>query len=549
MTTTLDARSGSEAAPTVRRVVLRLALGEAVRIVHNPVTWMATAGSLWLTWRWVGQTAPILFRDSVYVVGGLMPLAAAALLLGNFATLREKDTEENQLLESLPNPAMVRTGGLLGAGATWAFVALLVEGAAVWFLLAGEPIGQFRWLELASGPVIVAAAWCGGVLLARWAPWGAVAPLALVALAFVTLVASPDAVLFSTDSEPKHSFEWLALWTPPSSFEPAEAQLFRPVGPRLAYLAVLLAVTAGLALARHLATSVRRLTAVSAAAVLLTAAAVAPTQTPSYWWDGVDWQTYFEEQHCELSGGVTYCAFPGYRDWIPRWHDTIEATRRLVPIEVEHVIQRSLNFGISDDVAVQQPNLVLATNTWDRAGAAPLRRFVLATNAAFTAVGLPTRPREWPYSETEKQSIRESNPGMTDEELGFDFTSERLCAAVGQARTVVALWAAVEVAGAGIGPPIAAAVDRFGGDGWFVFHGEAQLSSGGGPFSGVLAGMSDAALALDISQIDAGRVSAVVDQHWTDILAPSTSSAQLAGWLDLSPPTPIGDDYVTAPCP
>jgi hypothetical protein len=340
MTTTLDARSGSKAAPTVRRVVPRLALGEAVRIVRNPVTWLATAGSLWLTWRWVGQTAPILFRDSVYVVGGLMPLAAAALLLGNFATLREKDTEENQLLESLPNPAMVRTGGLLGAGATWACVALSVEGAAVWFLLAGEPIGQFRWLELASGPVIVATAWCGGVLSARWAPWGVVAPLALVALAFVTLVSSPDAVLFSPESEPKHSFEWLALWTPPSSFGPAEAQLFRPVGPRLFYLAVLLAVTAGLALARHFATSVRRLTAVSAAAVLFTAAAVAPTQTPNYWWDGVDWQAYFDEQHCEMIGDVTYCAFPGYRDWIPRWHDTIEATRRLVPIEVEHVIQR-----------------------------------------------------------------------------------------------------------------------------------------------------------------------------------------------------------------
>lgn len=550
MTTTLERRPPASAAAASRRVVVRLALGEAARVVHNPVTWVSTVGSLWLTWRWVGQTAPILFRDSVYVVGGLMPIAAAAILLGNFATLREREAEENQLLESLPNPAMVRTVGLLTAGAAPALVALVVEVAAVVFLLSGGPIGRFLWLELASGPVIVAVAWCSGVVFARWLPSGVVAPLALLGLGFVTLVASPDADLLSPQSTPERAFEWLALWTPPSSFEIPEAQLFRPVGPRLAYLGVLMVATACLALARHISTLARRLGMVTVAGILVAAAAIPPTQTPSYWWDGVDWQSYFGDQPCEVVGEVTYCAFPAYRDWIPLWHDAVDATGQLLPIKVERVVQRPLTFATSDDPGIQHPNLVMTTNSWDRAGAAPLRRFVLASNVAFTALGLPTQQREWPYSRAEQQTIRDSNPGITDEELDLIFsTVERQCMAAGQARTVVALWAGIEVAGDGINQPIVAAVDRFGTDGWFLFHTEAQLSSGGGPFEGVWAGMSDAVLARDISRLDPERVSGVIDQHWAAVLDPATSSAQLADWLGLDKPMPIGTDYVSAPCP
>jgi hypothetical protein len=465
----------------------------------------------------VGDWAPILSRDSIWTAGSVLPLAACAFLIANYACLRERPPEVKEALDCLPSSKARRTGGLLMATYGPLGVAALVMSAVITFLLVGDPIGGLNWWELGAGLAMVALFSAAGVALARWLPHPAVAPLALVAYAFIQLIASPDVMISSSIGT--LAFEWLAPFATPSGFAPADTLVGRPAELRLAYL-LLLTIVIGLA-AVTIGSKVRTLwVGLSAFGVLLALTVVRLVSQPSPDSETFDWVGHIAEQPCEREHNRTYCTFPLYREWVPRWEATLSEVGQLLPIQVDTVVQRPSNISVGDDVDFLTPGLLLTDTEWDRAGSIPQEEFQLAIRSAMTAVGLPTH-------------------------LSIDEIEANSCDAIGQARSVVVLWASM-VTVDGSSDLVGRSIERSGVGYLLLLTPSEHIFQ----FGAAYLGSHDAAIALELLKLPAPDVTARLQARWDEVTDPATGSDELAGWFGVTTPTNEPEHRTDAPaCP
>ena len=525
--------------PSTRAVVLQLARFEVRTALRHQLTWVGSLGSLWLMWILGGDVAPILQRDSVYLAGAMLPLAGATLLVTNYSTLRQRRLPD--ILDSYPSGPSLRILGVQLGVTGPVLLTLLIQTVGLSYLLTGGPIGGIAWWELAVGPVMVALFGVGGVFLGRRLPHPIVAPVVLVGFAFLQLLASPDAQIFSSELGPVANVEWLAPWMMPSAFEPIEDLAARPSELHLGYLAALALVVVTLALPVKGWARLARLAVAGVFVAVLVGISLNLSSEPK---SGFDWSEAAAAQPCSVQDGVEYCAFEFYVDWIPRWQETVAAVDAIAPVTITKVMQRPPNIGFDEEGTLETPGLVLANTHWDRVGATPYHRFDLALLAAHSAVGLPTTRQTRLFTKEEIESIVEQNPeapGDLRAHLESQPPFPQSCSAIGQARAVVAVWLAATALDHGP-EAIQSALERLPTanlfrPGYQHFH-----------LPPTSVGRSDAELALGLLARPMADVQAELVSRWQEVVDPATTSADLASWFGLQAPIYPATEFVELPC-
>lgn len=534
---TMTVETLAVAPPSTRTVVFSLGRFEAWRALRHPLTLLGAASSVWLMWILGGNVAPILERESVFLAGAMLPLAATTLLVANYSVLRQRRVLD--VVDAYPSGTNRRILGvqigLLGP----LLLAVLLQAVGLIYLQLGGPIGTVDLLELAVGPLMVMVLGLGGVALGRWLPHPIVAPVALIGLGAVQLLASPDSQLIS--SEPTANFEWLAPWMTPSAFMPIEDLAGRPSALHFAYLVLLGLVLGGLVL------KVRgngRLIPPAVIGMFVVAVVVVSTNLPADANVGFDWPEAAANQVCSIAEGIEYCAFEFYADWIPRWQQTVAAVDAVFPVPLRRVMQRPPNIGFEEPGALEAPGLVISNTSWDREGAVPVHQFDLALLVAHSAVGLPTTPQTRAYTPEEIESIVKQNPGYPGDlraQLKSEGPQPMSCSAIGQARIVVALWLAATALERGpLG--LQEALDAYPTSdsfrlGYQHFHNPPTSIS-----------RTDAELAQTLLGLPPTEVRARLESHWPQVIDPATTSTDLAGWFGLSAPVPPAEEFYEAPC-
>lgn len=526
------------APPPTRIVVFSLARFETRRALRHPLTWIGAVASLWLMWTLGGDVAPILDRDSVFLAGGMLPLATATLLVSNYAILRQRRLLET--LDAYPSDANRRILGVQLGLIGPVLMAILLQTIGLVYLQVGGPIGTVNLWELAVGPLLIVVFGLGGVLLGRWLPHPIVAPVALVGLAALQFMASPDAQIFS--SAPTANVEWLAPWMMPSAFSPIEELTFRPSVLHFGYLAVLALVLGILAL------EIRgrgRLAPLVVCGLFAIAVVVVSFNLSSEPTARFDWREAAANQVCSTADGIEYCAFEFYADWIPRWQETVASVNAVFPVTITKVMQRPPNIGWEDPVDLEAPGLVLANTHWDRDGATPYHRLDLALMAAQSAVGLPTTTQTRSLTDKEIDSIVEQNPDSDPEELRVQFESfppsPESCSGFGQARTVVAVWMAASVLEDGPEALQNALTNYSTSESFRIGYQHFHNPS-------ISIGRVDAELAQALLALSATGVRAGLESHWQEVIDPATTTAQLASWFGLPEPVHPDLSFYQEPC-
>ncbi len=515
-----------------RSVVSDLGRFEARRFLRTPLPSISLAAGLWMMWSAFGTTAPVWRRDAVFLAWAMLPLGALAFLWFNHSQIRERQLAE--VLDALPTNRTKRYRGRQYGMVAPLGLAITLAAVGLSYLALGNAIGSIPWWEVVAGPLMVAAIGLSGAALGRVLPHPIVAPIAVATLGFLQIVASPNAVL--TSGQPTLAVEWLAPWVPPPSFEPVVIWDRQMV---LGHDLFLLGATVGfLALPFWSRKKIRLplLIGVLAAGSIVIVNSATMARSSGVLLVG----PLIAEQRCETRLGVNYCAIDEFAEWIPRWQQTVEGVAAIIPIEIDWVVQRS-RFFFSEEAWSERLDGVVSYNEfeWDRPGAIPTNALALALNASQAGVGLPTRPQTRSYTEQEVASILSTNPERP--ELEAELRSNRSlksCSSTGQARGVVALWAAAASLERG-----SQAIERGISENSDNFY---PIATGYVP--GALIAVVDAELALHLLDLPRNEVLQVIEKRWEQVLDPTTTSSELGSWLGIQP-NPIPEDYFpTAPC-
>lgn len=180
---------------------------------------------------------------------------------------------------------------------------------------------------------------------------------------------------------------------------------------------------------------------------------------------------------------------------------------------------------------------------WDRQGVVPQYGFGLAYVAAHSSLGLPTRPESRLYTEEEIESLIEQNRGYHGD-LRTQFEgdeSPKACSAIGQARSVVAVWLAAAAIDKGVDALDRALNARFPANEFIPGLGSLHRW----PTS---IGRPDADLASQLLAVPIDKVRGVLTSRWGEVVDPVTTSAELASWFGLTAPSYPAPDFVQAPC-
>jgi len=469
-----------------------------------------------------------LQRDVIFLAGAMLPLAASTLLATNEATLRRRRTAET--LTTVPRGESEPLWGIQSGVAGPVAVAIALQTIGMFYLLSGGPIGWIDWWELAVGLVMVGVFGLGGVLLGSHFRHSILASVALVGIAFAQLIASPDAQVFSPEPGPTASVEWLAPWMVPSNFESVEGLISRPSEIHLIYLLLLGGLLASLS--TRAPGRGKRLVKLSSAGVFSVAVVAISINMAGELLTRFDWQAAAESQVCEIHNGVEYCAFNLYERWIQRWQQTVEAVDAIIPVALSRVVQRPSNTQIDEPGALEELGLIVSTTEWDRGAALPSQEFNLALLAAHSSVGLPLTKQTGEWTEAEIEAMLEDNPdypGDLRSQLESEPGSPRFCSAFGQARAVVAVWlaaTALERGEAALASQLADAPPTR-----HIFWIPIDATNGTTPT--LIEGV-DAQLALQLLGLPATNVIDLLNDRWVEVIDPTTTSAELAGWFGLT---------------
>lgn len=195
MTTTIAGmadRSRIDAPPFAwRATVFALARIEGARLIAHPIFLAGIALSVAFTLSLA--SAANVGGDYFALLGAtLLPLAIATLIVSNLATSRCRRSATGELYAALAAPAQARTlAHLLALAWPTAGAAALVALAFAWFgawdgldVTREGRIATPAALDLAQGPLAVAALGALGIALARWIPYPPVAMLAAIGFFF-----------------------------------------------------------------------------------------------------------------------------------------------------------------------------------------------------------------------------------------------------------------------------------------------------------------------------------------------------------------------------
>ena len=513
---TAAAAPGTTKAPATS-VARSLGRVEARMLLRSPVV---LVGGLFAILPGIGFWNPKIVFDlritATSIAFMFLPLAAAVLIASDLAALRSRRHGAEQLFASLPAAEPARTGGHLLA----VTAAALAAAGLVVFLVAGEAmlavtIGTPDPAERAVGPLLVAGAGVLGVMLARWAPTPAAAPVACVAIALFQGSTTDTALLTG-------GWRTLAFWTYPGDL-PFELLPDRRPGWHALYLAGLVAMAAVGALLAH---GLRRPLVVAGALAVsvVVAAAWIQTRPPS----AAGWaaanallEQPADHQVCENRGGTTYCAYPAYRSLVGPWDRAVGGVRRAVPTgrwpADLAVTQRATSADrrwVADDVLARVLPALPARNAplpddghlhpamaW---GTERTDDLALALAAASRAVGLPLVP----------------DPAGAS------------CDASGQGRAVVALWLAGQATGRA-------------GDALRTLASDQGVANAGptrylvvlqhDTAPGVAWGGAEVEHALELLRRPAGEVGNVLAGDWEGLAGAGTPTAEIASRLGLAP--------------
>lgn len=520
--------------PAERVTVSRAARFEAARMLRHPLTWLGVALSVWLGWEWLGEGAPILPADSIWLAGAVLPLASTTLLVANQATLRQRRLAE--LLPTYPGDRTRATRGVQVALIAPVLLAVVLQMIGLVWLWLGGPIGRVDWLELVAGPLAVATSGLLGVVVGSRLPHPIAAPSALLGLVVLNLLAHPD-IGFSEqfcsnpDCTPVN-VEWLVPWMP-GSVNPGY-WTERPIGANLVWsagVATLLVMVALPSTGRRRAIRAGLGIVIGIFAVLT--APQLPTETHHMWGSA--------DQNCEVLAGRTYCALPGFAPWAERWSETIETVAAILPVPIDTVLQLPPVMSLPTDGDVAE-GLAVATTEWDRKGAVPEVAFDFALVAGHSAVGLPAAPQLQPPTEDTIDDMLEHNPGLSREQVVPMLYVVGACSSINEARAVVSVWAAAAALERGD-----MALDRIirRTPPGTVLPSSLRINR---PVE-ILRG--DAELASDLLTLPVEQVQEALVARWADVIDPATTSDELAGWFGLPTPPRIDSAslWVSPPCP
>lgn len=455
----------------------------------------------------------VLHREAMAAGIGAFPLAGLTLVAVNLMVLAPRRFGAQGMVDTTPASPATRTAAHLLSTLAPAAVMVVLLGAYDAILLATGAVGTTpSFADLALAPVLVVCAGFVGVLLAAWLHTPLVAVPAVIGLGLLEAFLNAPA----PEYRPVRRLGW---WVSQSLNVPMEL-LDRKQGMHLLYVLALGALLAAVALARFVRPRVRLMTILPAAA-LVAVTAFAATRPMS---DGTAqrlaaWVNDAEAiQECRPAFAVRLCAYPQY-DLRDKWQPVVEGVLRAAPVEPAtpvHVIQR-----VPADALDNVSPAVLAhldDDAWRADGAVhPELRWhpgsvdhLLAADVSALLVGLP----------------------VTQLEAG------KVCVAADQARAVVALWLTAHGSGRagnrveklaapeGLDPDTAgsgALFPTFIVEGWIASYEPAVRWS-----------VRDARYAVALLALEDRRVKDGLAARWSEVLAPSTTSDQLADWLGVA---------------
>lgn len=534
------------------RVVQPLARGDTRAVLRHPAFVagvVLTPLMLLLSTNDSATGSAPTWRDiSPAIALALVPLAWLTIIAVNLVALRPRRSGAEELFAALPAPQPVRSSATLVAAI--GPVAVAAALAAGWVALTGtrgDVIGSPEWPEIAVGVVIVAGGVAVAVAVARWLPSAVFGVIAAVATAFIQ-ARFLDVTTWPWDRTEGDPLRFLGFIADVTGVGDPALEV-RPAGWHLLYLAGLVVVMAGVALARE---GLRRPVVGMLVAALLIAAGAAWKQTrPPSAARTAEMVAYLTDpaarQRCETSASARYCAYPGFTASIPDWRDWVESTlgvlpsgaiERRGPLEVtqrpaiivgnEGCAPSAYEDSLPPDVAAR----VSSAELWpadDRVhpgfseetfpcSSRDVHGFFLAVQTGAWAVGLPPAPH------------------------GHD----QRCTATGQARAVIALWAAAAGTPDGAGTLRDVADEGATGDGTLITFGEEWNAP---PMWGVDYAVADAELALALLDRPPAEVTEALADDWVRWTDPTTSSAALARALDVGAPAEVADAAAASACP
>lgn len=493
MTATTD-RPDTENTIPKGRVVRALGVFEGRRQSKSPLLWIAFVASLGLVWLAVGDEPSTLWIRSVTVAGSCLPLAVAAVLLGNSAALRDRSSRAGETFDVPPTGRDVRMLGLVAGSWLATLLALVVVAFGVVLALLDDPAGSFLVPELVVGPLLVPLGQSLGVLLGRWIPNPLAAPLTLVVLAGLFLVKD----FWPGERTIPAASPFLPWRSPYTDWVQGEPRL------PIVHLAYLIGLTALFAAAAS-----RRWKTVAAAGLVVIGVGV-PLAGLDTGGEAVaaavaDWAED-QPRTCQVHGTVEYCAIAGYEPWIDDWAQVVDRVQSLVPETL-------------GTTRIQQTPRTVATHSDQDTAVAYVGGRLGGRDNLIEQVLAPELGM--PGTGGEAAAMNPSLPACMASVLPVH--------ASGQARAVAYLTL-TELAAPG-------SIQTGGGFGGNYQFGQIEVSE------------EEAELALQISVKPEGDILAVLHPSWQELTNPETTSGELAAWFGLPTPSVTeGSTYDSMQC-
>ncbi|ASU84477.1 hypothetical protein CDO52_18205 [Nocardiopsis gilva YIM 90087] len=466
----------------------RLVWFELKRLARNPAPWLAVAyvsyslfDNAYLTY-WGGVFNTVL--TSAAVTGTAIFVAALV------ATVREARYNAGA---ALPVAQRTRVASLLISSAIAGAASFLIPYAVLIWASEPAPIaGSITPVAFVLPLMVSALGGVTGVMFGVWTRSWLAAPALLLTVVANQLLITEVGVIDATVVPGSFRIGSLAeaLVIPGGGYGPG----FWWLAPaHLAYLGLALLTVAALALLRLQPGRRRRAITAALALVLLAGSATA------YWQRHEDGrraeQTRMDEgafpgwagpkpkRSCTTRGGITYCAYDNFKQWIPYWEQAAapvaaalpEHARRHLPRVVQQTFDRAYWFDDSDN---------------------PLRQGIAVPNDVWT-----------PGEEYPRRDLAEQ---MALPALGLVGYREFACSIRGQARLPVYLWLVVRDSAAP-----APAIDPLY---------EHDLTR---------ADTTAVAVAMAMLEAPEDRIVRGLDEHWERLISPDTRAAEAARLLGL----------------
>ncbi|MBB6171242.1 hypothetical protein HNR23_001302 [Nocardiopsis mwathae] len=400
-------RPAGEADPGgVRRIASLVSLVSLARLVAFELTRLARNPAPWLAVAYVSLRD--LDRPELAHWGSILDIALVGSAItgaGMFVAALPAAVREVRYTggTALPVARRARLTALLVAAAIGGAVLFLIPYAVLVWTSGPAPLAGSVTPAAFALPLLVSAlGGTVGVLVGVWTRSWLMVPALILLVAANELLTVDVRVVDATAIPGVFQIGGVAdaLLQPGSYYSPGYWWL---APAHLVYLGLALAAAAALALLRHQSGGWGRALTAALAAVCLTGSAAAYTQRYE---DGrrmndyemdvgsyAPWAGPVPDHTCRTRGGITYCAYAGYEQWIPYWHAAAAPVAAALPRrargDVPRVVQQTFGrYPWNGEADALRDGLATPIDYWDPAEETP--RLDLAEQIALPALGLRT---------------------------------------------------------------------------------------------------------------------------------------------------------------